>query len=294
MLVLCIVVEPAWTNAGVRLARTPHIALFYAIVQHLIRHLTIVVKQTPVGFAHITSFRSYPTQVASIATIVPDKTFGLQLANHLVGLRPLVVGGTINLARLVSTSIPAIASIGTIEPHFEDITIVRQQLAQLVAEVGDVFWSSIFRMVTIPRRKVDSKLETFLATSLSEFAHHITLTILPRRVLDGILCIGRGPHAETAMVLSRKDDASHASLFADSRPLTTIEIGGIEQLRILIAKAPLLIGIGVERVMDESIHLHILPTQLVGIGKRTTGRNLCLDFECQGRKQHQQGCWEFG
>ena len=72
------------------------------------------------------------------------------------------------------------------------------------------------------------------------------------------------------MVLGREDNPLHASLFADTSPLPTVEVRGIEQLRILIAEAPLLIGIRVQRIMDKRIHLHILPTQLIGIRQRPT------------------------
>ena len=73
-------------------------------------------------------------------------------------------------------------------------------------------------------------------------------------------------------MLSGKDDAAHTCLLANPRPLAAVEIGGIEQLQILVAKAPFLIGIGVQGVMDKGVHLHILPSQLVLVGYRTTRR----------------------
>ena len=129
MLVLCLVVEPTWTDAGIRLSRTPHVAIFYPIVQHLIRHVTIVIEQAPVGLTHIAGLRAYPTQIAPIAAVIPDEALGLQFPDHPVGLRPLVIGGTIDLARLVGSTIPAVATIGAVEPHLENVTIVRQQFA---------------------------------------------------------------------------------------------------------------------------------------------------------------------
>ena len=65
------------------------------------------------------------------------------------------------------------------------------------------------------------------------------------------------------MVLGGEDDALHACLFADTRPLATIKVARVEQLRVFIAEAPFLISIGVQRVVDECIHLHLLPSQLV-------------------------------
>ena len=127
----------------------------------------------------------------------------------------------------------------------------------------------ILRMVPVPWREIDGELQAFLTTGLSQFAHYIALAILPRRLLHRIFCIGRGPHTEAAMVLGSEDDASHASLLTHSRPLPTVEIRGIKQLRIFITETPFLISICVQRIMDKRIHLHILPPQLILGGYRS-------------------------
>ena len=128
----------------------------------------------------------------------------------------------------IGTAIPAVATVGTIEPNLEHVAIFRQQLAQLVTEVSDVFRPAVLRMVPVPRREIDGIFQSLLLAGLSQFAHHVALTVLPRRVLHGILCIFRGPHAEAAMMLSSEDDALHACLFADTCPLTTIKVAGVE------------------------------------------------------------------
>ena len=61
------------------------------------------------------------------------------------------------------------------------------------------------------------------------------------------------------MMLGGEDDTLHACLFADTCPLATVKVAWVEQLRVFIAEAPFLIGIGVQRVVDKGIHLHILP-----------------------------------
>ena len=124
--VLCIVVEPARTDACVRLTRTPHIAVLHTIVQHLIWRIALVWHQAPVRLTNISRLSTYPAQVTAVASVVPNQTSGLQYANHLVGLRPLIVSRTVNLARLVGTTILAVATVGPIEPHLEDVAIVRQ------------------------------------------------------------------------------------------------------------------------------------------------------------------------
>ena len=79
----------------------------------------------------------------------------------------------------------------------------------------------------------------------------------------------------------------HARLFADTRPLTTIQMAGIEQLRVFFAKSPFLVGIGVQRVMDERIHLHLLPPQLVLGGHWSTGLHLRFQHDGDQRDQHE-------
>ena len=95
-------------------------------MQHGPRHLAVVVQQTPVGLSYIASLGTHPAQVTAVAAVVPNQAFGLQLSDHLVGLRPLIISGAVNLTRLVGTTIPAVATIGSVEPHLEDVPIVRQ------------------------------------------------------------------------------------------------------------------------------------------------------------------------
>ena len=280
-------VEPAWTDARIRLARTPHIALLHAIVQHVPGCITLAGHQTPVRLTHITGFRSYPAQITTIATIVPNNGMRLQLTNHAESLCPPIVGLSVNLTYLIGTTIPPVTTIGTIEPHLKDVTIVRQQFAQLVAEVGHVFWFAVVLMVPVPRRKVDSELQPLLATSLSQLTHYVTPTLLPRRVLDGVRCIGRRPHTETTVVLGCEDDTLHTRLFTDACPLPAVKVRWVKQFQRLIAEAPFLVGVRIQRIMDEGIHLHILPPQLILRRYRATGRHMLHLPKCQhGQHSH--------
>ena len=271
MFVLSLMIEPARTDARVRFAWHPQFAVLGAVVQKLIVQAPLARHQTPVRLADEAALGADPAQVAAVAArIAPDDTPRLQLADHLEGLRPAVVVLG-NLSPLVGTAIPAIAAVGPVEPHFEHLAVVRQQFAQLVAEILHISRATVFRMISVPRREIDSKLKSFFATSISQFAHHVTLTILPWRVLHRIFRIGRGPHTKTAMMLGSKDDASHTCLLTHPRPLPAVEIRGIKQLWIFIAETPFLICIGVQRIMYKRIHLHVLPPKLILGGYRSAG-----------------------
>ena len=131
-------------------------------------------------------------------------------------------------------------------------------------------------MVSIPRREIDSELQTLLMTGISQFANHIAFALLPRCVPDRVLCKFRGPHTETTVVLGRKDNALHARLLADSCPLSAIQIRRIKQFQRLIAETPFLVGVCVQRIVYEGIHLHILPPQLVLRRHRATWCRFCF------------------
>ena len=245
-------------------------------MQLFVRHIALLVQQAPVRLAHIARFGTYPPQVASVAAVIPDKAIGLQLPDHLVGFRPLVIGGPVDLARLVGAAIPAIASIGSVEPYLEDLAVICQQLAQLVAEILDVGRTSVCWVIPVPRRKIDSELQPLLTTGISQLANHVALAVLPWGVLYTVLCVFRRPHAEPAVVLGGKDDATHASLFAYPCPLAAVQIAGVEQLQVFVAESPFLVGVGVHGVVYKGIHLHILPPQLILCGHRAARFHLCF------------------
>ena len=145
-------------------------------------------------------------------------------------------------------------------------------------------------MVSVPGRQIHSILQSFFTASISQFAYHIALAILPRRVFYAIFCILRWPHTESAMMFGGEDNTLHASLLANASPLATVEVGRVEKLRVFVAKAPLLISVCIQRVMDKGIHLHVLPPQLVLSGYRTTGCVVLYLGMCQyGHHGHQYG-----
>ena len=90
------------------------------------------------------------------------------------------------------------------------------------------------------------------------------------------------------MMLGGEDNTLHASLFTDTRPLATVEVGRIEKLGVFVAKAPLLISVCIQRVMDKGIQLHFLPPQLVFSWDRSTGCHiLCLAMYQYRPHKHQ-------
>ena len=119
-------VEPSRTDAGVRLARHPHLAVLGAVVQQRPRQGALARQQAPVCLTHVAGFGAYPAEVATLAArIAPDDGVRLQFADHAERLVPsVVVLG--DAALLVRSAVPAITTIGAVEPHLEDVAVLRQ------------------------------------------------------------------------------------------------------------------------------------------------------------------------
>ena len=69
----------------------------------------------------------------------------------------------------------------------------------------------------------------------------------------------RLPKTKAVMVLGGEDGVSHSSRFSHPRPLTAIEVRGMEECRILGPVAPLPTGKRVDAKVNEEAKLEILP-----------------------------------
>ena len=72
-------------------------------------------------------------------------------------------------------------------------------------------------------------------------------------------------------MLRDDEEPLETAVLARTHDLVRIEVRGIQQRRILVAKAPLTIGVGVESPMDDAIDLTILGLQTLG-QRRTRNR----------------------
>ena len=94
-------------------------------------------------------------------------------------------------------------------------------------------------------------------------------------------------------MFGRENDALHPGVFTGAGPLSCIQMRGIEKLRIFITKSPLLIGVGIEGIMQKGIGLELVPFQLIRIGNRAAGSgnrhrflSACTKTERQCREKH--------
>src|SRR5215510_4734171 len=120
------------------------------------------IQSRPTGLACNPPFVSDPPDVGTC--IAEDACFRLQLSDDLKRSLPVVVGLSINASCLTRSALEAVAAICAVKKHFEDRTVSGQQLAKLIAKVVDVLAPSVVFAVAIPRREIDSKLQSVSLT----------------------------------------------------------------------------------------------------------------------------------
>ena len=219
-------------------------------------------QEGPVGGIGIAVFVAHPS--AAGTAVGEDDGLGLILRHETMGAREVVVGLTVDLARLLGTSIPAIATVGSVEPDLEQVAVLCQQFLQLCMEIFHVVGGAVESLMAIPGREVDTHLQPVFPARCSKFAHDVAFAVLIGRVAHAVVRIFRRPQAEAVVVLGREDDALHACLLDGARPLLRIESRGVERLRIGVAIAPFAIAECVGTKMYEGVGLHLLPTDLAG------------------------------
>ena len=268
LVVLVRVVEPTRTDRHVAFGGDPRLAVLVALVERLRARRVVVADAVALGLEHRPAGLARPALlVADPADVGADVAehhgVGLQLAHDLAEAREVV-----DLALAVRP-----LAAGAVEPDLEDRPVLREHLAQLLAEVLVVLLAgAVLRIVAVPRREVHAELEAALAARVAELAEHIALAALPRAVRDRVRReLGR-PVAVAVVVLGGDDDALHARVLHDLDPLARVERGRVEDVRGLVAVAPLLVGEGVRAEVDEAGELHVLPRELARVGKRPNGR----------------------
>ena len=207
-----------------------------------------------------------PLLVADPADIGPGVAehhgVGLQVADQLPGVLPVVVGRAVDPAALARAAVETVAAVGAVEPHLEERSVLRQQLAQLLPVVLDVRRTSVLGMVAIPRRQVDAELQSHLAARAREVADDVSAAVLPGTALDRVIGKTARPEREPVMMLRGEDQPLHPGIARHRRPLPRIERRRIEGGLRFVAVAPLLVGERVDREVDEAVELELVPGEL--------------------------------
>ena len=258
-------VEPSRSDGHVALCRHPLIAVGMSLLQLVVfliawEHVASA-QERPVGGMGVTLFVAHPS--AARSAVREHDALRLQLVNQLVGAVVLVVCAAVDGARFLGTAIPSVAAVGSIEPNLEDVAVAREQLTQLVVEVVHIKRRAVESLVPVPGREVYAKLQSVFLACRGQFAHHVALSVLVRRVAYAVVGVVGGPQAEAVVMLGRDDDTFQSRLDKGLRPLLAIEPGGVEGFQFGVAVPPFAVVEGVQAKMDEGVCLHLLPPHLM-------------------------------
>ena len=181
-----------------------------------------------------------------------DGYLGLQFAHEAQDLAEAVVAFG-NLPRLLGAAVPAVAAVGAVEPHLEDLAVPAvQQLAHLGVVDLDVFFGRVVGAVAVPRRAVDAELQPGAAAGVAHLAHVVALSAAERRLGDVVLSRLGGPEAEAVVVLGDHHQPADAAVPARADDLVGVEARGGEHRGVLVAVAPFAVGEGVESPVDDA------------------------------------------
>ena len=252
------VIEPTRPDAHIAFRGNPRLAVLVALGQTLatrriVRTATVALhlEHRPIGFAGPAVLISHPTNIR--AHITKDHRIRLALAH-----------GALKAWEVVDLflAVGALAA-RAVKPDFVHWPVVGEHLAELLAEILVVCLAgSVRRIVAVPRREVDAKLEPRLATCVAQLPQNVARAVFPGARLHRMRTHGRWPIAEAIMVLGGDDHAGDASRFHHAYPLSRIKRGGCERGGRFVAVPPLAVREGVWSKVDEPREFHVLPCPL--------------------------------
>ena len=228
-------------------------------------------------------FEGGPRGVARDALLVADPAHvgagvaehhgvGLQVADDLPRVLPVVVRPAVDRPLLPRAAVVAVAAVRPVEPDLEERPVARHQLPELAAVVLEVGGPAVLRVVAVPRREVDAEGEPVPPARVGDLADDVALAAAPGAVLDGVLGELRGPQAEAVVVLGGEDEALQARRLRRADDLVGVEVGRVEDRRGLVPVAPLLVGEGVHREVQEAVDLELVPAELPRARHGAVGR----------------------
>ena len=286
LVVLALVVEPSGADAGVALAGTPRVAVGMTRLQFLVLRVAGIylldAQECPVRRFGKAFLVAHPATAGT--TVREDDGIRLQAVHDAPGFGVVVVGAAVDLTFLARTAIPAVAAVGTIEPHLKNVAILRHQFLQLVVVIGDILLCAIAGLMTVPWREVHAEAYAVFAAGVRQFTHDIALE---GRVGDVVVGVARVPQAEAVMVLAGEDDALHARLDNRLHPLFAVESGRVESAGWSVTIAPFLVQKGVGPEVDKCIGLQALPRHLLRRrnGSTRLGSQTVVSYRGDGEQQ---------
>src|SRR5439155_15564015 len=162
-------------------------------------------------------------------------------------------------------------AVRAVEPDLVYGTVLCEQLGELrTVQIVVTRRIAVRRLVSVPRREIQTGFESFGVAGVNELAHDVALTVAPRTPRDRVVGRLRLPEAESVVVLCGENHRAEARRARGPRPLPRVERRRREDARVFAAVAPLAIGEGVDAEVQEERELIPLPLELWGRRRRAS------------------------
>ena len=160
-------VEPTWTYRDIHLGRQPSLSITIALLQcfGVIKRFEISFIHRPLRGTRLAFFVAYPAQSRHCTT--ENTRLGAVFPNDVPCLLVVVILFRNDGANVADTTIPTCAAVGTVEPELEQRTVVAHKFLNLFVIDVHIALITVFRLVAVPRREIQAKLQSVLLASLS-------------------------------------------------------------------------------------------------------------------------------
>src|ERR1051325_10212901 len=146
-------IKPSGTDGDIAFGGDPCGALPFAGIETLAVAAGIAATGIQCGPARIARDAVLISNPADIgASIAEYDGFGHQLADNLKSVGPMIVDAVINLPFFSRATVETVAAVCAVEPDTENVAVIGEQFAQLIAVIGEVFGPAIIFMIAIPGR----------------------------------------------------------------------------------------------------------------------------------------------
>lgn len=104
-------------------------------------------------------------------------------------VRNVIIGRTVYIDGGIASAVVSVATVGTVEPHFELVFTILSQFSALAEEnVVDIFLCAVVFAVSVPWRNIESILHSQASGSLGEVTGNVgSLTVLIAGIDDGMV-----------------------------------------------------------------------------------------------------------
>ncbi len=151
-----------------------------------------------------------------------------------------------------------------VEPELDEVAVIPRKFRKLrrvvLVIVGEV---RITRLMPVPRREVNSKLQSKLVGGIGHVTHHVAAAVSPRAALYAVLGLLGGPQAKAIVMLGNQYYVSGACRFNGPHPLLGVELRGIEHVGVCRPVTPFAVQECVRSKVNNDAEFQVLPLHLL-------------------------------